>query len=77
MQGGNRDVPVAQRHREQDPVQGVRDAGLYLPDQRVARPFVGVPERKAAGVKLPRLEVQPRAHHVGLVRAFEPGPFPG
>ncbi len=68
-------VSVLERHGEQDPVQGIGNGRLHLPDQRVPCPLIGIPERNSPGMEFARLEIQPRTHDVRLVRSFQPGPF--
>ncbi len=77
VQRGDGNMPVAQRHREEDPVQRIGDAGLHLADQCMASPLVRIPQGEASGVKFARLEIQPGAHDVGQVRTLQEGPVRG
>ncbi len=74
VQRGDGNVPVAQGHREKNPVQRIGDAGLHLPDQRMAAPLVRIPKGKPSRVKFARFEIQPGAHDVGEIRTLQEGP---
>ena len=73
MERRERDVAVAERQREQNPVQRIRRAGLHLPDERLPAPQIGIPGGKAAGVKFPDANISGKTLAARLVGLGVPG----
>ena len=73
IQMRKRDTAIAQRQKEQDPVEWIGYAGLSLSDERLAAPMIRVPERESALMPFGRLKLIPGQHLVDDVRMIEPG----
>ena len=66
------DVAVIERKREKQPIQGVRETGLALSNERLSSIQEWIPDRKTVHVKLLRLIIQPRNNLSGEVGRFKP-----
>ena len=67
------DPAVAERHREEQPVERIDDSGLRLADQRLTQPVIWVPEWEMSGVPLACLELEPGKHLQGTIQSGQPG----
>ncbi len=63
---------AGQRRGVQDEVEGIDDARLRLANERLAGPFIRVPERDASRVPFAGLELIPRHQLVGEVGGLQP-----
>jgi hypothetical protein len=71
VEGGVAKEAVFQGREEQEPVEGIRDAGLHLADQRLAAHLVRVPEHGSSVVPGAGLDLQPGGVLIGEVGLVE------
>ena len=57
---------------QQDPIQGIKNTGLILPDQGLASPMMHVPERKAAVAQLIGLLHEPWKNLIADIGVVHP-----
>src|SRR6266404_5288531 len=66
-------APVAQRHREHEPIQRIQCSQLDLARYRLAGPRVRIPEREMMAMPLLTLRLEPRKQLASIVGSFKPG----